>query len=358
MLFLSIFSAFAISVMLVDTLHWFVFFVIGGLLVLFIVKYYQCHHVTKKKFYIDMDFLMTMQLLYDAVYEFDLTKNVLTKTKNVNKTKNLITCKNMRFTDFISSYAQNNLREKNVSEFINYFSYENLEKLFYSGKTIINYDFKSKCSSSDYCWKKFYGRIFISNKTKSLKLIIFEQDVHEEKLKEKMLLDKLKIDPFTNLLNKVETNNQIANAIANAGETKQAFVMMDIDNFKTINDKYGHAYGDFVLSEVSKNLMCSFEQKGFIGRVGGDEFVVYMPKIEDNNEIINCVEKFRMLCASIKKTDSKNYDLSFSIGISLYPEHGKNFEELYEKADSALYTSKNKGKNGYTFYETLSTDKE
>ena len=112
-----------------------------------------------------------------------------------------------------------------------------------------------------------------------------------------------------------------------------------IDDFKHVNDTYGHETGDKVLTEVATALTNVFRKEDVIGRYGGDEFVVFMPDICDQSVI-------KKRADSVQKSlnDFKEIQIGTSIGIALYPENGTEYESLFNKADEAMYYSKTHGK--------------
>ncbi|WP_317911405.1 GGDEF domain-containing protein, partial [Clostridioides difficile] len=123
-----------------------------------------------------------------------------------------------------------------------------------------------------------------------------------------------------------------------------------IDNFKSVNDNLGHVFGDKVLFEVSKHLKPIFRKDDIVGRIGGDEFIVFLKNIQSFE---NAKKKAEKICDIFRNSYTKNkktYKISGTVGISFVPEHGTVFEELYKKADIALYYAKSKGKDKYALY--------
>lgn len=157
-------------------------------------------------------------------------------------------------------------------------------------------------------------------------------------------------DPMTQLLNKVAANRSADAYIAGDGKDRvSAFIIIDIDNFKAVNDNLGHMFGDTVLENVSAALKARFRESDIIGRIGGDEFMVVMKDV--NEDIVK--RKAREICDVMCRTYSgelAEVSVSSSIGIAMYPEDGGCFDSLYHNADVALYATKRSGKNSFTFY--------
>lgn len=132
-----------------------------------------------------------------------------------------------------------------------------------------------------------------------------------------------------------------------------ALLFVDLDNFKYVNDTFGHSFGDYLLKSVAERLQNSIRTDDFLGRVGGDEFVILIKNVPSIDviklKLDTIFEKLRD--PFIQKNIS--HKMSISIGVALYPKNSTNYDELYNLADSALYYSKNNGKNLSTFYDEL-----
>ena len=158
-----------------------------------------------------------------------------------------------------------------------------------------------------------------------------------------------RIDQMTEVYNRMTTIhlvNDILNADTNASH---ALVMIDVDDFKLINDTYGHIAGDSVINNIADIVKVSFRSNDVIGRMGGDEFVVLMYGVSDP-EIARkkCIFVRDRILSEVSVADKK---VSCSFGIAMAPECGNTFEKLYECADRALYKAKESGKNECCIYE-------
>lgn len=161
-------------------------------------------------------------------------------------------------------------------------------------------------------------------------------------------------DVLTGFLNKNATQRHIDEYLSSLSpsDLPPALVTVDADGFKAINDSFGHLFGDGVLTDIGMALRSVFRQKDIIGRIGGDEFIVLfleMPSLDVLEK--RCGELLKNLDRTYENNNTK-LPFSVSIGISLYPEHGTNYLELFKKADRALYESKSRGKNQYSFYRS------
>ncbi len=160
-------------------------------------------------------------------------------------------------------------------------------------------------------------------------------------------------DKLTGLGNRLALDAYFEHAIARANreETEVAILMMDLDDFKPINDKYGHGAGDDVLREVAKRLRRCVRGGDLVARQGGDEMVIVCNIERDGaTEATMLAERILHEILMPFITGGSRVSIQMSIGISLYPTHSTNPEELLEQADNALYAAKARGKNGYVMY--------
>ena len=168
-----------------------------------------------------------------------------------------------------------------------------------------------------------------------------------------------RVDQLTGVLNK-RTFEQRVDALLKRAEDGESYAMLliDVDNFKSVNDTFGHAFGDKVLANMGEIMRNTFRAEDSLGRLGGDEFCVFMSikgdmREEDRNRLIH--KKCGELCAAFRDMHEPIGDREFtgsvSVGVSVYPANGKSFSDLYKLADSALYATKRHGKDNYTIYE-------
>lgn len=172
-------------------------------------------------------------------------------------------------------------------------------------------------------------------------------DIQEDKEERGLLLEKSQKDGLTDIYNATTTRERIVERLAaKPQEVTDALLIIDIDYFKEVNDLLGHYIGDEVLKGLADTLKCSFRQTDIIGRLGGDEFIVYVKNVPSSDFVR---EKCQMLCQNAKRTirrEEKSHTLSISIGAAK-TAGAQTFDELYQKADSALYRVKNQGRDGF-----------
>ncbi|MBE5866623.1 MAG: GGDEF domain-containing protein [Lachnospiraceae bacterium] len=157
-------------------------------------------------------------------------------------------------------------------------------------------------------------------------------------------------DSATGLMNKRAIMEYAALKLKEADDKQIVFMVIDIDDFKNINDTYGHLFGDKVIFRTAETIKRVVGHRGTVARFGGDEFVVLL---EDcGNEVVNNILKtiYGEVGLLFKDTHA-DLRVTISTGISSYPKDGNSYEKLFKRADKALYVAKGNGKNNYVFYE-------
>ena len=184
-----------------------------------------------------------------------------------------------------------------------------------------------------------------------LKIIGLFVNIDDEKMAAKALIVQAEQDALTKLLNKATARKQFESHLLNSSNTKCALLIIDLDNFKHVNDHYGHLFGDAVLTQVAEEIKKLFRAQDIIARIGGDEFMVVMRGISDQELIRHRCTKLVTTISSLFREELQNAPLGCSIGIALCPEHGNTYNDLFRHADQALYQTKRRGKNGFSFYD-------
>ena len=170
------------------------------------------------------------------------------------------------------------------------------------------------------------------------------------------LQEKAEIDKLSGVMNKGAFQEMSEQRLAEAAENRIAvFVMLDVDNFKQVNDKLGHVYGDQVIIRIGQLLRRLYDQETLIGRLGGDEFALLTLCTDvDQQEVIRAVrEQMEMTMEEFQREfeiEREKCDISISAGVYVTEEEKPEFSELYEKTDAVLYESKHKGKARYTLH--------
>lgn len=180
-------------------------------------------------------------------------------------------------------------------------------------------------------------------------IISLINDVTDMQVLKKELEKKSTIDQLTEVYNRSATEEHITQILSDQGK-KNAYLLIDIDVFKSINDSYGHMAGDAVLQGVARILKESIKGRDVAGRIGGDEFVVFLNDINSREDAGKIAEEIGRRVRETVFYDNPEIKVTLSIGISFSPEHGTDIEDLYRCADEALYYVKKHCKDTYRCY--------
>ncbi len=171
--------------------------------------------------------------------------------------------------------------------------------------------------------------------------------------KEDFFSDLMNRDALTGLLNKRAITQLAEQKIQYAGKEKFRFLILDVDNFKTINDTYGHMFGDEAIVKVTNIVKKMVGDHGVVGRIGGDELFAILENVDDDKSLRNVLKAIRENVAYAYIGSQNNIHVTCSMGCVEYPTDGVTYKELFQKADYSLYLAKEKGKNRYIIYNPL-----
>lgn len=257
------------------------------------------------------------------------------------------------YTRMLKEFVRKCVAEEFREEVCEKCSIANLRIRFLSGENNFIQEYKYLRKDKTTFWVACEMHLERDAQNGNLIAFVTVRDIDNKKRKELYLEERAIVDLLTKVYNRSAGTQYIVKALAemNPGETS-AFMLLDLDHFKRLNDTLGHMRGDDALKNVAEILMNHFRKYDIVCRLGGDEFVVFIQRIPI--EVLD-----RVLTSLLKKMelDYERGDVKVSItisaGVALVPEHGNTFEELYEKADQALYQVKNTTRNAYKIYEEL-----
>jgi len=186
-----------------------------------------------------------------------------------------------------------------------------------------------------------------------IKFVAVIRDITEQKMSQAQIEQLAMTDPLTGMANRNRHQDRFSETLNQAKRHQQQFALMviDLDNFKLVNDNYGHHVGDQLLQYVSAVLYESCRETDTPARIGGDEFVIIVSNINDCSEVSILAQRIIKKLSQPITIENHTIQIGASIGISCYPKNGKDSEGLYRLADSALYASKRSGRNTYRYAE-------
>ncbi|MCC0629379.1 MULTISPECIES: GGDEF domain-containing protein [unclassified Clostridioides] len=257
------------------------------------------------------------------------------------------------YSEMVKTIANSIIHKDNKEVFLNTFLCKNLLAAYKNNVTEIKLEYRRMNQENKMIWVVCTMHLIKDSITNDIKALAYVKDIDNQKKEEIRLKLKAERDTLTGLYNK-GTTEKLINDFLDSEEASSgihAFLIVDIDNFKSVNDNLGHVFGDKVLFEVSKHLKPIFRKDDIVGRIGGDEFIAFLKNIQSFENAKKKAEKICDIFRNSYTENKKTYKISGTVGISFVPEHGTIFKELYRKADVALYYAKSKGKDKYALYD-------
>lgn len=290
-------------------------------------------------------FQQATEQLYDSINELNLTKNCCVGKKTEEYFASL-GAGGIPYDQGLRVIAQKQIKEEHREGYVTMFTPANAIREYEEGNNHLQYDFMLTMDGAAYCWTRIDAYMFYSEEDHSIHMFTYRKNIDSEKKKELQAAT----DEMTGFFTKVVTERLIDRCLSEKPDGQYAFFIFDIDNFKQANDQFGHAFGDFCIHCFTDIIRKCFREGDILGRLGGDEFGAFIsisdPKIAE--------EKAKELSRSLNTVCSKqsiSWHMSASIGVALTSQPETTFEQLYQRADAALYQSKQNGKNGFTLYD-------
>ena len=223
-----------------------------------------------------------------------------------------------------------------------------LHEIYESGRIRLSFKYQRFLSDGSKHWIHNEVRFLTDADSGHMCVMLTAKNIDDQKVEEERLILSAKMDKMTMLLNRETTMELIQKIFEEEPDNMHALFMIDVDNFKTLNDTRGHQEGDKFLINFAAEIRNCFSDGDIIGRIGGDEFFALMRDVS-NIEVVEA--KAEELLGAIQKTSAMYADIqiSGSIGVGLYPTNGRSIGQLYAHADKALYQAKRKGKNQIVF---------
>lgn len=289
----------------------------------------------------EQKYLIIADISEELPYEYDIAEDIITfadKFNNIFEGESII---------------NNPSKEMINSALVSSDTKEAIEELFYLARIGTEYhstEFKLNTKNGGYQWYFSTFSTIYDDDMNPIRVVGLLRNIHSQKMEQQKLLTKAETDLMTGLLNKATTESKIKASLRELnGNSFNAFMLVDIDDFKNINDTYGHLKGDDVIIDIAKVLMEQCGDYGIAGRLGGDEFCMFFTNVLDNKIVM---EKATIIANKLRKLypGDNSCKVTLSIGIASTNEQIP-YSVLLENADTALYQAKLKGKDCYVCYE-------
>ena len=271
----------------------------------------------------------------DIIFEFDISSDFLTFSSNWGKKFGYPPLK----VEIKKNISHSHIHPKDIPTFLKLLEKAGLDLHYATAEVRI------KNADGKYIWCRVRGTNQFDEKGRPVKVIGVITDIDDEKRTMERLRSRAEHDSLTGLYDKAALEEKIEDYLSAHPNTPCAFFMVDVDDFKSLNDIKGHLFGDSVLSELSVAMRHEIRSSDLAGRIGGDEFAFFLKDVPSEAFCIQRAEQLMSTAQNLFDGQTQMVKISCSIGISLFPDHGRTFHKLYECADIALYQAKRKGKN-------------
>jgi diguanylate cyclase (GGDEF)-like protein len=251
------------------------------------------------------------------------------------------------FSSIMTYIAENHIFEEDREMFLKFFNKNQLLYHYYRGNRSLRLEHRRIRPDGSIYWGLGMVQIVSDPYTDTIKAFILIKDIDAAKREALNLQELSKQDSLTGLLNRATAIHAIRNTLKNS-QGHHILIILDIDRFKQLNDNYGHQFGDKALHRAASRLKSALRRDDIFGRLGGDEFIILLKDVAYSMDLYARLEN---LCSLIGSALEPEAHISGSLGTAAYPEDGTVFEELYEKADIALYHAKKHGRSQYAVYE-------
>ena len=291
--------------------------------------------------------LLRNQAAYD--FEVNLTQDTLVRGKGKEKWRAETGCYEDTFSGMIAYVADHVIHPKSREMFRKFADRDRLLGMFDGQEHMESIDYERKVAGQ--CrWMRLIVHLVRFNENEDVIAYLFVTDIDEQKKQELRLTAMAETDALTGLYNRHRAVPEMEHYLSEHQDETSALIMIDLDNLKRINDTFGHAYGDTMISTMAKRIKNHFRENDIVSRFGGDEFLVLCKNISKDvleRKLKNLVEPV------LVTSENQEYSNTFSLsaGYVMIEGKGEKLDELYRKADQAMFAAKRKGKSSYAKYE-------
>lgn len=289
------------------------------------------------------------------VYEVNVTRDRFIKLDSIQDTTDGDSWD--LYTKSMADLCKTRVFPEDWDTFMKIATKENLIRGFENGTTEFYCEYRVIGDDNHTSWSSSTTHLLRDPVSSDIKGFIYVKDIDKQKELELQLYKQAVSDPLTGIYNRRSAERLITEVLLSADSDRlYGFLLLDIDDFKYVNDAFGHVKGDFLLQQISSDIRKTLRHNDIFARMGGDEFVVFLNEVDTIHSILEIANRLCECVHHICIDDESNYHSTISIGISTFPNGGKTFAELYKNSDSLLYDAKQHGKNGISLLNVEKTE--
>lgn len=278
----------------------------------------------------------------EAYGHFNITRNQFYGMGGIWNLYNELT-EDLTYTQLYTRFIHKVVHMDDRRSYLELMDCNNLMQSYQNGITRLKLEFRRIIEQNKMMWMEIEILLFKEPLQNELMALMYLTDIDERKKSGFQLRYESEIDQLTDVYNKKSAETKIIHCLRKPAELR-AFLILDLDNFKEINDSFGHKAGDEILILFAAHLKTVFHENCIVGRFGGDEFIVLMEQVSSNHEVDEA-----LLNLYQKLQDNKLYDIKFSAGITMI-KGSSDYETVFAQADKTLYQVKNSQKGLYQYY--------
>ncbi|WP_110934095.1 EAL domain-containing protein [Paenibacillus bouchesdurhonensis] len=281
-------------------------------------------------------------LTHDGIWEIDVEHGEVTSKGGIFKALGYTKAEIPMTLDAVTNIIHPEDLQKARAEFIRHLSKE---------MPAFEVEFRCRHKHGHFIWIQVNGNAQFDSAGRIYRVVGSVKDITERKRTEERIHQLAYCDPLTGLANRLAFEQRYTVLLneAKANNSRLAVLLLDLDRFKLINDSYGHQAGDRVLRYVAQQVTSQMKADDLVGRLGGDELEIVVPNVQDAREAVEIAEEILERLREPFFDGEREYYISGSIGIALYPDHGADVETLSRHADLAMYQAKEVGGNCQVF---------
>lgn len=284
----------------------------------------------------------------DAYAQVDVTEDRITRTGGIWNLYNEIIDK-VTYTDLIQEFINKVVHPDDRKHYLEIMQRSNFIESLDNGIDRLGCEFRRIVEQNKMVWMQLSINLFKDPLTKHVLALLCIANIDDKKRQELLLFHDSRLDQLTNMYNRKMAESEIKYNLSRlSGDELCAFMILDLDNFKNVNDSLGHKAGDDVLMRLADILSNAFRKSDVIGRYGGDEFIIFVRNIKSKDHMVARLHSLYKILAE----SEGQVPLSCSIGVSVFSgEQSYSYKEAFEQADIALYKAKSAGKGCFSFYD-------
>lgn len=235
-------------------------------------------------------------------------------------------------------------------------NFKDIREQIVAGEHHISYEIRIRSNylqpNAPYLWVKVTLTPIYDEDQQPMLMVGVVENIHERKENEKTLIEEATKDPLTGVLNRMAGEQQMQDFLSGQTATgTQAFLMLDLDQFKMLNDTCGHQIGDQYLTAFAKTIRAHVRSTDIVARMGGDEFAILLTNLPNEDKAVSIAEKIRKVTTEIGKELNIELETGTSIGIATAPPLPMSFTDMYRYADEAMYAAKKNPKIHVAIYD-------